>query len=265
MSSNRPGTGLIVEKNDLRLTVSHLSQACLLKGKPIVDSIERWCLGHNRSGDGITPTLAVLYFDTGSDARDYLKLKAEVAAKAGIGYTSHKLRPNASIDEVLGKIDQLNKDDRTHGILVQRPIPKHLSQCQVMYSITRQKHVEEYAGGNASNIALDAVKRLLAAYHKVWMLDLDIVILGGTNIITPGFKAELKRRFQFVEMLPKWEGTMIDRKRQTIVMTELNRGGVIKPSMLGPGVKLVIDLGFDVDTKTGDLDPEVYEMNSLMG
>lgn len=133
-----------------------------------------------------------------------------------------------------------------------------------MYSINRQKHVEEYAGGNASNIALDAVKRLLAAYHKVWMLDLDIVILGGTNIITPGFKAELKRRFQFVEMLPKWEGTMIDRKRQTIVMTELNRGGVIKPSMLGPGVKLVIDLGFDVDTKTGDLDPEVHEMNGLM-
>lgn len=81
MSSNRPGTGLIVEKNDLRLTISHLSQACFLKGKPIVDSIERWCLGHNRSGDGITPTLAVLYFDTGSDARDYLKLKAEVAAK----------------------------------------------------------------------------------------------------------------------------------------------------------------------------------------
>ncbi|KZL67306.1 methylenetetrahydrofolate dehydrogenase (NADP(+)), partial [Colletotrichum tofieldiae] len=255
MFSNKLGTELISEKNNPRLNVNHLSQACLLKGKPIIENLERWCFKHNQLRDGVKPMLAVIYFDTGSDARDYLQIKAEVAAKAGIDYSSHKLLPHASINEVLNKIKELNKDNRIHGILVQRPVPEHLDEHEVMYNINRQKHIEECTRGKDSNIAVDGVERLLDAYHKVQMLDLYIIILGGTNIITPEFKAELKHRFQYVKILSTLEGTTIDCKRNTVIMTELNKGGIIKPTMLGPNVKLIIDLGFDVDTKTGDLDP----------
>ncbi|KAK1564089.1 uncharacterized protein LY79DRAFT_530569 [Colletotrichum navitas] len=257
MFSEKFSTALFDEKNETQLTTSNFNQACFLRGNPIVESLERWCLRNSRCPNGPKPMLAVVYFDTGDDAQEYLQIKAEVAAKAGIGYIPHKLLPSASINEVLEQIHKLNTDHCTHGILVQRPIPEHLCQDEVMYSIKRAKHIEEYAESKRTNIAVDGVMRLLTAYHKLWMLDLNIIILGGTNIITPEFQAEIKRQHSHVETPSKWEETKINGKHSTVLITELNKGGIIKSTMLGPSVKLVIDLGFDVISKIGDLDPRV--------
>ncbi|KAK1691020.1 hypothetical protein BDP55DRAFT_701265 [Colletotrichum godetiae] len=263
--STLEGGAIIDEKCECQPTFEHFPGASLLKGLPVSANIERWCYRH-RSRDGIEPTLGVIYFDTGSDAKEYLQIKAEVAAKAGIRYISHRLPPDASVDETRDKIAELNGDENTHGILIQRPLPDHLEEHEIMNSIHTKKHIEEYAKGYAANIALDGLRRLLDVYHKAWMLDLTIVLLGGTNIITPGFKADLQRHLPHVEILEMLGGKIrdIDSKRHVIVMTELNKGGIIKPSMIGPGVKLVVDLGFDVVTKTGDLDPGVHDISNLV-
>ncbi|KAK1990584.1 Aminoacid dehydrogenase-like protein [Colletotrichum falcatum] len=257
MCAEKISTATFNKNDDNQLSTSHFNQAFLLKGKTVVESLERWCLRNNKCLNGHTPMLSVVYFDTGDDAQEYLQIKAEVASKAGVDYTTHRLPPFASMNEVLGKINELNEDHGTHGILVQRPIPTHLCQHEVMYSIKRTKHVEEYTESKPSNIAVEGVVRLLAAYHKAWMLDLNVIILGGTNIITPGFKAELKRYHQRVETFSKWEEIRINRKHNTVLISELNKGGIIKPNMLSPRVKLVIDLGFDVISKMGDVDQMV--------
>ncbi|OHE99005.1 hypothetical protein CORC01_05695 [Colletotrichum orchidophilum] len=259
------GGAIIDEKHDLQPTFDHLTSASLLKGFPVAAKVERWCYQH-RSRDDIEPTLGVIYFDTGNDAKEYLQIKAEVAAKAGIRYISHRLPPDASVDETLDKIAELNEDENTHAILVQRPLPNHLEEHEIMDSIHIIKHIEEFAKGYATNIAVDALRRLLDAYHKAWMLDLTIVLLGGTNIITPGFKADLKRHLPHVDILEMLGDGMseINPQRHTVVMTELNKGGIIKPSMIGPGVKLIVDLGFDVITKMGDLYPGVHDIRDLV-
>ncbi|KAK2778007.1 methylenetetrahydrofolate dehydrogenase (nadp(+)) [Colletotrichum kahawae] len=243
---------------------SHIYQAIFLKGAPVVRLLESWCIRNSRSRDGIKPTLAVVYFNTGVDADEYLRIKAEVAAKAGVDFISYELPPNASTDGVLGVISALNKNPQTHGILVQRPLPTQISEPDVMSSISRRKHIEEHLQGESSNIAVDGVVRLLAPHRKSHMLDLSIVLLGGTNIITAGFKAELKKRYPRVEMFKTPEEAKLVDRDGLVVMTELNKGGIVHPEMLGPGVELVVDLGFDVNTKMGDLDPRVFDVDGLM-
>lgn len=60
---------------------SHVCQALFLKGAPVIGLLESWCIRNSKSIDGIKPTLAVVYFNTGVDADEYLRIKAEVAAK----------------------------------------------------------------------------------------------------------------------------------------------------------------------------------------
>lgn len=167
------------------------------------------------------------------------------------------------MDEVLERISALNYDDDSHGILIQRPVPDHLWTKQVMDSVAPVKHVEEFTQGKADNIAVDALTRLLQTYGKAWMLDLNIILLGGLNIITPAFKEQLKLRHKQVQVAQTLESGMLDTKHDTIIITELNHGHIIKPDMLGSAIKLVVDLGFDPDTKEGDLDPEVLDVEDL--
>nr|POF12680.1 bifunctional protein fold [Quercus suber]POF12683.1 bifunctional protein fold [Quercus suber] len=258
--------GVHDEKFDHLFVTSQIVQGQLLKGGPTVSEISSWCQKHKRGRAGTKATLAVMYFDTGDDAEEYLYVKAVVAARAGVGYSVHKLAPDAPIDDVLEKINELNEDDEVHGVLIQRPVPEHLWERQVMDSVRPQKHVEEFTHRKASNIALDGLIRLLTTYHRNWMLNLNIIMLGGTNIITPQFKAELKRRHRHfdekVQLLS--EPARLDPGHDTIVVTELNKGGIVTPDMLGPAIKLVVDVGFDPDTKTGDLDPDVLDVNGLV-
>lgn len=59
--------------------------ARLLTGDLVVRDIERWC---DRKADkgGVKPVMAVVYFNTGADAIDYVKIKAHVAARVSQQY-----------------------------------------------------------------------------------------------------------------------------------------------------------------------------------
>ncbi|KAI5356828.1 putative tetrahydrofolate dehydrogenase/cyclohydrolase [Septoria linicola] len=255
--------GLNSEKCSSESSPHEHTQARLLRGGPVVTKIASWCLKHNQRRHGQKATLAVIYFDTGADADEYLFIKAIVAARAGVGYEEYKLSPHAPIEDVLAQITELNDDDRIHGVLIQRPIPKHLCETQVMASVVPIKHIEEFSVEKSNNIAYDGLYRLLRSYGRAWMLDLDVVLLGGTNIITPGFRSQLRRQHKHVGALQTLDPIPQGSKYDTIIITELNRGGIIKPHMLGPSVRLVVDLGFDVKSKVGDLDPEVLDMDDL--
>lgn len=73
--------GLKSEKHSSQSSLYEETQARLLKGGPVVTKIASWCLKHHRRLHGQKATLAVIYFDTGADADEYLYIKAIVAAR----------------------------------------------------------------------------------------------------------------------------------------------------------------------------------------
>src|SRR5262245_8676801 len=77
---------------------------------------------------GVQPGLAVVLVGEDPASQVYVRNKTKAAAEAGIATFDHKLSADTSEEMLLGLVRELNADARVHGILVQFPVPKQISQ-----------------------------------------------------------------------------------------------------------------------------------------
>jgi len=82
---------------------------------------------------GIHPGLAVVLVGENPASMVYVKNKGEACRSAGIYSEEHKLPAETKEADLLGLINQLNKDPRIHGILVQLPLPAHINKDRMAY------------------------------------------------------------------------------------------------------------------------------------
>ncbi|KAJ4109691.1 hypothetical protein NW768_012127 [Fusarium equiseti] len=255
------------------------ASAHLLTGGLVVHDIERWC--HRKAGKGgVKPVMAVVFFNTGPDAVDYVKIKAHVAARAGVSYWVYEMSPDASTSEVISQVQKLNKNPEIHGILVQRPLPDQVNEPKAMASISPVKNIEEYTKGQADNIAADALVRLIARYGLLRSAQQSkIRIVGFGNIITKEFIQQMKSEFPYVSASRDFdlsgdteqdehEGLQKEAiaPRRSIIISELHRGpGFIKESMVKAEVSVLVDLGFYVTEKgvIGDVSHSLFDRSDL--
>ncbi|GKU11801.1 methylenetetrahydrofolate dehydrogenase [Fusarium langsethiae] len=253
--------------------------ARLLTGDLVVRDIECWCHRKAEKG-GVTPVMAVIYFNTGADAIDYVKIKAHVAARAGVSYWVYEMPVDASTTQVMSQVKKLNKNPQIHGILIQRPLPHQLNEPVVMGYINPVKNIEEYAKCRVNNIAADAFVRLLTKYGLLESAQqARIQIVGFGNIITKEFIKQMKRQFPYVNASrgfdPSYDASKdehealqmeVETPRDSIIISELHRGpGFIKSSMVKPEVSVLLDLGFYATEKgvIGDLSHSLFDRSSL--
>ncbi|KAG5761739.1 hypothetical protein H9Q72_010158 [Fusarium xylarioides] len=205
--------------------------------------------------------MAVVFFNTGPDAVDYVKIKAHVAARAGVNYWVYEMPVDASTIEVMSQVKKLNMNPQIHGILIQRPLPQQLNEAEVMECIDPIKNIEEYEKGQVENIAADAL------------------IVGFGNIITKEFINQMKRQFPYVsasrDFDPSYDasqdkhetlGEEVQAPRTSMIISELHRGpGFIKESMVKPEVSVLVDLGFYVTEKgvIGDVSHVLFDRSDL--
>ncbi|KAJ4265311.1 hypothetical protein NW762_004596 [Fusarium torreyae] len=247
--------------------------ARLLTGDLVVRDIERWC--HRKAEKAVVkPVMAVVYFNTGPDAVDYVKIKAHVAARAGVSYWVYEMPVDASTIQVMTQVKKLNNNPRIHGILVQRPLPHQLNEQEVMGYIDPVKNIEEYAKCRVSNIAADALVRLMARYGLLESAQqAKIQIIGFGNIITNEFIKQIKLQFPYVSAskdfeTDKHEALQKDAEtpRASIIISELHRGpGFIKASMVKSEVSVLVDLGFYATEKgvIGDVSHSLFDRDDL--
>ncbi|HWO71148.1 MAG TPA: bifunctional methylenetetrahydrofolate dehydrogenase/methenyltetrahydrofolate cyclohydrolase FolD [Actinomycetota bacterium] len=91
---------------------------------------------------GVVPGLAAVHVGEDPASRIYLEAKHKACADVGIRSEQFDLPAYASEDEVLATIRRLNRDPEIHGILVQLPLPKHVSELAVQETIDPQKDVD---------------------------------------------------------------------------------------------------------------------------
>ena len=84
---------------------------------------------------GITPGLAVVLVGEDPASQVYVRSKGKMTTEVGMKSVEHKLADDTSEADLLALIDDLNKDETIHGILVQLPLPGHLNEDLVINSI----------------------------------------------------------------------------------------------------------------------------------
>jgi methylenetetrahydrofolate dehydrogenase (NADP+) / methenyltetrahydrofolate cyclohydrolase len=91
---------------------------------------------------GILPGLAVVLVGDDPASQVYVRNKVAACEKVGMKSLMHKLPATTSEAELLALVETLNRDATIHGILVQFPVPKQISQERVIATIAPNKDVD---------------------------------------------------------------------------------------------------------------------------
>lgn len=141
---------------------------------------------------GVKPGLAVVIVGENPASQSYVRSKTRTCEKLGIHSEQYTLSVEATEQELLELIDDLNDSQTIHGILVQLPLPKHMDENIVIEAIDPIKDVDGFHPINIGKVSTGTgglkpctpygVIRLLQHYN----LDIEgkhAVILGRSNIV----------------------------------------------------------------------------------
>lgn len=91
---------------------------------------------------GVTPGLAVVLVGDDPASAVYVRNKQRAATEAGMYAEDVTLPADTSQDELLKRLDAIDKDGKVHGVLVQLPLPSHIDKDAVMEALNPDKDVD---------------------------------------------------------------------------------------------------------------------------
>ncbi len=102
---------------------------------------------------GLTPGLAVVLVGNDPASEIYVRNKGIATREAGMASFELKLPAETTEKDLLGELARLNKDPSVHGILVQMPLPKHISSERIIDAIDPARDVDGLTAVNAGRLA----------------------------------------------------------------------------------------------------------------
>ncbi|MGI7618901.1 bifunctional methylenetetrahydrofolate dehydrogenase/methenyltetrahydrofolate cyclohydrolase FolD [Campylobacter coli] len=167
----------------------------LLDGKALSAKIKQELKEKNKmlKENGVETCLAVILVGNDPASQTYVNSKAKACEECDIKSLVYRLDENTTQNELLALINTLNHDDSVHGILVQLPLPKHISKDLILESIFSSKDVDGFHPIIVGylNLGLESgflpctplgVMKLLKAYD-INLEGLDSVVIGASNIV----------------------------------------------------------------------------------
>lgn len=93
---------------------------------------------------GKVPHLAVILVGNDGGSKTYVANKVKTCAEIGFKSTVIEYQESVSEQELLDKIEEINNDSEIHGLLLQLPFPKHISETKVLEKISPEKDVDGF-------------------------------------------------------------------------------------------------------------------------
>jgi methylenetetrahydrofolate dehydrogenase (NADP+)/methenyltetrahydrofolate cyclohydrolase len=133
-----------------------MSQAQIIDGKAFAAALRERVAAEVaalKAEHGLTPGLAVVLVGEDAASQVYVRNKGEQTLAAGMHSETHRLPADTSQAELLSLVERLNLDPAVHGVLVQFPVPDHLSQTAIVAAISPDKDVDGLTVANAGRLA----------------------------------------------------------------------------------------------------------------
>jgi methylenetetrahydrofolate dehydrogenase (NADP+)/methenyltetrahydrofolate cyclohydrolase len=212
--------------------------------------------------------------DPGSVA--YVEGKHRDCAEVGINSIKVNLPSSASENEIINAINDLNKNPKCTGFIVQLPLPKSVDVQKVLAQIDPKKDADGLHPINLGNLVLaknsiipctpKAILSLLREY-KVNLLGARVLIIGrGTTVGRPlSILLSQKSVDATVTLAHTATKNLSDLILDSdIIIAAIGNAHFLKPEMVKPGT-VVIDVGITrtINGLVGDVDPKVAEKASV--
>ena len=247
----------------------------LIDGKAISAQIKDECREKVASlkEKGIEVTLAVIQVGEDPASSVYVNNKKKACEYIGANSLSYNLKEDASQEELLKLIDELNADDKVNGILVQLPLPKHFDEDEVIRRINPDKDVDGFHPINVGRLSIGekgfvsctpaGIIELLKR-SNVEIEGKECVIIGRSNIVGKPMSMLMLRENATVTVCHSKTRNLSDvTKRADILIVAIGKPKMIDASYVKDGAT-VIDVGIhrpDPESKKlcGDVDFESVE------
>jgi len=128
--------------------------AQILKGSEVVEFInsEATKKVEDLKNKGIVPTLAILRVGDKADQISYEKSAVKRCDTIGVAVKNVVLPEDITQDDVIQSITGLNEDNKVHGVLILRPLPKHINDDVVRAALCTSKDVDGITDGSLAGV-----------------------------------------------------------------------------------------------------------------
>lgn len=214
---------------------------------------------------GREPHLAVILVGDDIGSQTYVRNKAKACDEVGIRNTTIRMSADTTEKALLEKIEELNADSCVDGVLVQLPLPSHISEPKVIEAISEEKDVDGFHPLNTAALwqkrpnssctvpcTPKGVIRLLdAAGYEI--SGKRAVVIGRSQIVgLPVAKLLLDRNATVTICHSRTKDLASITKEADILVVAIGRAKFVNASMVKEGAA-VIDVGMDRDPETGKL------------
>lgn len=205
---------------------------------------------------GLVPGLVVILVGEDPASQVYVRNKERSALSAG--FRSEVVRVPASIseEELLELIERYNQDDAWHGILVQLPLPAHISEEKVLLAIDPDKDVDGFHPTNMGKfwsghpVMIPSTPAGIMEMFKEYQIDLEgktALVIGRSNIVGKPMAQLLLDANATVTIAHSRTKNLAELARQAdILVVAIGRGHFVTKEFVKPGA-VVIDVGMNRD------------------
>jgi methylenetetrahydrofolate dehydrogenase (NADP+) / methenyltetrahydrofolate cyclohydrolase len=200
---------------------------------------------------GIEPGLTVILVGNDAASSAYVNMKARTSEQVGIRSRKVVL-PDATTEELLSQIRQLNDDDSVDGILIQLPLPRHIDKHAVLEAVSPQKDVDGFHSSNLGSLVLG--HETLVACTPLGVMELlrrSGVAIEGANAIVLGRSDDVGKPQAMLLMHANATVTICHSKTKSlrdvtrhadIIVAAIGRTAMVTAEFVKPGA-VVIDVG----------------------
>ena len=200
------------------------------------------------------PSLTIVQVGDRSDSSTYVRMKLKAAEEADIICNLVHYEESISEAELLQNITRLNNDPSIHGILVQLPVPKHISEHAVTSAVANEKDVDGFGVSNIGELAKKGGKPLFIPCTPKGVMVLleeigvdlkgkNAVVLGRSDIVGSPVSYLLRNADATVTVChSRTQGLEDYVKRADILIAAIGKPNFVKGDWLKPGA-VVIDVG----------------------
>jgi methylenetetrahydrofolate dehydrogenase (NADP+)/methenyltetrahydrofolate cyclohydrolase len=203
---------------------------------------------------GRAPGLIIVLVGSDEASGMYSKAILRVANDIGISARLEQLPAITSSDELRALLLQLNADVNIQGIIVQMPLPRHLSQKMVADTIAASKDIDGISPRSAGNLFLGlpsflpstaaAVMEILERIH-IQLAGKRVVIIGRSNVVGKPLAMMLLQKNATVTICHSRTANLADFTRQAdVLIAAAGRANMLTADMVRPGA-VVIDVGIN--------------------
>ena len=203
---------------------------------------------------GRAPGLIIVLVGSDEASGMYSKAILRVANDIGISARLEQLSAITSSDELRALLLQLNADVNIQGIIVQMPLPRHLSQKMVADTIAASKDIDGISPRSAGNLFLGlpsflpstaaAVMEILERIH-IQLAGKRVVIIGRSNVVGKPLAMMLLQKNATVTICHSRTANLAYFTRQAdVLIAAAGRANMLTADMVRPGA-VVIDVGIN--------------------